>query len=260
RAQGDREAEVFLVSIDDIAVAQRRLEDKKPEEKTSTDCLGNAAEGYRENSNKAAFAVGNAVTTATTITGSMPKQREMYLGLEIIRDKSGTTLRVSQSTIPNKKLIQTLLEGHFILSLKDSLSEDSDAEKNESGYELRLVAGIATGALVKGCSQSGSITSQGSLKANLQYMEALSTTKAIYMTFTEARKKEMWLKVFLTESGYELRLVAGIDTGALVKGCSRSEVPSHVKVVAYRYGPVVILMCKLLDTIFTLVNRSGALV
>ncbi|GKF10730.1 hypothetical protein Tco_0048656, partial [Tanacetum coccineum] len=39
-AQGDREAEVFQVSNDDAAVTQRRLEDKQPEEKTNTDCLG----------------------------------------------------------------------------------------------------------------------------------------------------------------------------------------------------------------------------
>ncbi|GKA24488.1 hypothetical protein Tco_0710521 [Tanacetum coccineum] len=38
-AQGDREAEVFQVSNDDAAVAQRRLEDKQLEEKTNTDCL-----------------------------------------------------------------------------------------------------------------------------------------------------------------------------------------------------------------------------
>ncbi|GJV92045.1 hypothetical protein Tco_1539858 [Tanacetum coccineum] len=38
-AQGDREAEVFQVSNDDTAVAQRRLEDKQLEEKTNTDCL-----------------------------------------------------------------------------------------------------------------------------------------------------------------------------------------------------------------------------
>ncbi|GJX09340.1 hypothetical protein Tco_0199199 [Tanacetum coccineum] len=47
-------------------------------------------------------------------------------------------------------------------------------------------------------------------------------------------KKEIWLKGLLTESGYELRLVASIDTGALVKVYSRSKVPAHVKVVAYR--------------------------
>ncbi|GJU76783.1 zinc finger, CCHC-type containing protein [Tanacetum coccineum] len=38
-AQRDREAEVFQVSNDDAAVAQRRLEDKQPEEKTNTDYL-----------------------------------------------------------------------------------------------------------------------------------------------------------------------------------------------------------------------------
>ncbi|GJT65073.1 hypothetical protein Tco_1016553 [Tanacetum coccineum] len=70
------------------------------------------------------------------------------LGLEIIRDQSGNTLRVSQSRIHNEKLVQTLLEGHSIMSLEDSLSGDCDVEKN------------------------------GSLKANLQHMEALSTTEA----------------------------------------------------------------------------------
>ncbi|GKE26027.1 hypothetical protein Tco_1441411 [Tanacetum coccineum] len=73
------------------------------------------------------------------------------------------------------------------------------------------------------------------LKANLQHMEALSTTEAGYVMFTEARKKEIWLKGLLTESGYELRLVACIATSALVKGCSRSEVPAQVKVATYRY-------------------------
>nr|GEX29040.1 zinc finger, CCHC-type [Tanacetum cinerariifolium] len=38
-AQGDREAEVFQVSNDDTAVAQIRLEDMQPQEKTNTDCL-----------------------------------------------------------------------------------------------------------------------------------------------------------------------------------------------------------------------------
>ncbi|GKC35542.1 zinc finger, CCHC-type containing protein [Tanacetum coccineum] len=38
-AQGNREAEVFQVSNDDAAVAQRRLKDKQVEEKTNTDCL-----------------------------------------------------------------------------------------------------------------------------------------------------------------------------------------------------------------------------
>nr|GFD29349.1 subtilisin-like protease SBT1.8 [Tanacetum cinerariifolium] len=43
----------------------------------------------------------------------------------------------------------------------------------------------------------------GSLKANLQHMKALSTTKAGYMTFTEAWKKKIWLKGLVTKSKYE---------------------------------------------------------
>ncbi|GJZ31923.1 hypothetical protein Tco_0576970 [Tanacetum coccineum] len=38
-AQGDLEAEVFQVINDDTVVAQRRLKDKQPKEKTNTDCL-----------------------------------------------------------------------------------------------------------------------------------------------------------------------------------------------------------------------------
>nr|GEX31594.1 hypothetical protein [Tanacetum cinerariifolium] len=38
-AQGDHEAEVFQVSNDDTAVAERRLEHKQPKEKTNTNCL-----------------------------------------------------------------------------------------------------------------------------------------------------------------------------------------------------------------------------
>nr|GEU39460.1 expansin-like A1 [Tanacetum cinerariifolium] len=39
-AQRDCKAEVFQLSNNDTAVAQRRLEYKQPEEKTNTDCLG----------------------------------------------------------------------------------------------------------------------------------------------------------------------------------------------------------------------------
>ncbi|GJT95121.1 hypothetical protein Tco_1090639 [Tanacetum coccineum] len=56
---------------------------------------------------------------------------------------------------------------------------------------------IGYGLMILGCA--------GSLKANLQHMEALSTTEVGYMTFTKAWKKEIWLNGLLTKSGYELR-------------------------------------------------------
>ncbi|GKA66806.1 hypothetical protein Tco_0766614 [Tanacetum coccineum] len=52
------------------------------------------------------------------------------LGMEIVVDQSDNTLRVSQSRFYNEKLVQTLLKGHFILSLEGSLSGDCDMEKN----------------------------------------------------------------------------------------------------------------------------------
>nr|GFB62195.1 hypothetical protein [Tanacetum cinerariifolium]GFB62231.1 hypothetical protein [Tanacetum cinerariifolium] len=59
-------------------------------------------------------------------------------------------------------------------------------------------------------------------------------SQVAYMTLTEAAKKKIWPKGLLTESRYELRLVAGIATGALVKGGSRSDVLAQVEVAAYR--------------------------
>ncbi|GJV76438.1 hypothetical protein Tco_1508022 [Tanacetum coccineum] len=158
------------------------------------------------------------------------------LGLDIIRDQSGNTLRVSQSRFHNEKLVQTLLKGHYTLLLEDSLSGDCDMENNNKricffvdfdyamGRSITVMSRSITGYgfMILGCA--------GSLKANLQHMKDLSTTEAGYVTFIEARKKETWLKGLLKESGYELRLVAGIATSALVKGCSRSEVPAQVKV------------------------------
>ncbi|GJW13179.1 hypothetical protein Tco_0017312 [Tanacetum coccineum] len=52
----------------------------------------------------------------------LDKAKENGLGMEIVQDQSGNNLRVSQSMFYNRKLVQTLLEGHSILSLMGSLS------------------------------------------------------------------------------------------------------------------------------------------
>ncbi|GJY52057.1 hypothetical protein Tco_0442904 [Tanacetum coccineum] len=59
-AQGNREDEVFQVSNDDAAVAQRQLKDKQLEEKTNTDCLVNEQEKVH---------LGIKVATNITVTG-----------------------------------------------------------------------------------------------------------------------------------------------------------------------------------------------
>ncbi|GKD62064.1 hypothetical protein Tco_1299573 [Tanacetum coccineum] len=96
-----------------------------------------------EDNNEAAFAVAAveknyahesltfnntvALTTAMAIKGLLDKAKGNVLGMEIIRDQSGNTMRVSQSRFYHEKLIQTLLEGHSIMSLEGSLSGDYDA-------------------------------------------------------------------------------------------------------------------------------------
>ncbi|GKE44422.1 hypothetical protein Tco_1471706 [Tanacetum coccineum] len=48
--------------------------------------------------------------------GLLNNAKGNVLGMEIFRDQSGNTLRVSQSRFYDRKLVQTLLEGHSILS------------------------------------------------------------------------------------------------------------------------------------------------
>ncbi|GKE62644.1 hypothetical protein Tco_1513011 [Tanacetum coccineum] len=75
------------------------------------------------------------------------KAKGNVLGMEIVRDQSGKTLRVSQSRFYNEKLVQTLLEGYSILSLEVSLSRDCDVEKNDKwsyicGWKPRVSDGL----------------------------------------------------------------------------------------------------------------------
>nr|GEX57597.1 zinc finger, CCHC-type [Tanacetum cinerariifolium] len=73
------------------------------------------------------------LTKMMVITGSIHHgllgAKVNVLAMEIIRDQSDNTMRVSQFRFYNGKLVQTLLKGH-LLSLKGSLSGDCDVEKN----------------------------------------------------------------------------------------------------------------------------------
>ena len=56
-----------------------------------------------------------------------------------------------------------------------------------------------------------------SWEAMLRHMMTLLTTEAEYMTLAGELKEDTWLKGLSTELGFELRLVAGLATGALTK-------------------------------------------
>ncbi|GKA83878.1 hypothetical protein Tco_0805473, partial [Tanacetum coccineum] len=71
-------------------------------------------------------------------SGLLVKAKGNVHGLEIIKDQSDNTLRVLQSRFHYGKLVQTLLEGHIILSLDGSLSgtmmwkRESDGTLNDA--------------------------------------------------------------------------------------------------------------------------------
>ncbi|GJW11024.1 putative reverse transcriptase domain-containing protein [Tanacetum coccineum] len=114
------------------------------------------------------------------------------LGMEIVRDQSGNTLRVSQSRFYNEKLVQTLLDGHFILSLEGSLSGDCDVEKNGKRSCIYAVG-----------SQEYQMVCTRLDIASADVDRSLSLVD-----------QSQGLAI---ESGFELKIVAGIATCALSK-------------------------------------------
>ncbi|GJR79688.1 hypothetical protein Tco_0150473 [Tanacetum coccineum] len=150
--------------------------------------------GYREDSNEAAFTVAavEKIYSHESLTFNNTVAYEMiWFFLADARLRSGL-LRFY-----NEKLVQTLLEGHFILSLEGSLSGDYDVEKNDVGMLDKFDRGLQTAVQVF-------LDFDYAIGRSITYMEALLTTKAGYLTFTKAWKKEIWLKGLLTESKYEL--------------------------------------------------------
>ncbi|GKB91771.1 hypothetical protein Tco_0964043 [Tanacetum coccineum] len=98
--------------------------------------------------------------------GLLDKAKGNLLGMEIVRNHSGNTLRVSQSRFYNKKLngkwscIYAVgsQEYQMVCTRLDIASADVEAANEaiwlkglaiESGFELKIVAGIATGTLSK---------------------------------------------------------------------------------------------------------------
>ncbi|GJR01888.1 hypothetical protein Tco_0559217 [Tanacetum coccineum] len=141
--------------------------------------------------------------------GLLDKAKGNVLGMEIVRDQSGNTLRVSQSRFYNRKLVQTLLEGHSILLLEGSLSRGYCVmwKRMVSGHVyMRLEARSIRWFL-------WILTTPWEDRS----MSWVDQSQAGYMTLTEAAKEAIWLKGLAIESGFELKIVAGIATGALSK-------------------------------------------
>nr|GEV48437.1 zinc finger, CCHC-type [Tanacetum cinerariifolium] len=172
---------------------------------------------YREDSNEATFVVAAMDkiyahdlltlndTVACKVISKWKAALKEAMDARSDVDQSGNTLRVSQSRFYNEKLVQTLLEGHSILSLEGSLSGDCDVEKNGKwsciyavgSHEYQVVCtrrdiASADVGMLDGFDRGLQTYVQEAEK--LLYMMALLTTKATYMTLTEAAKETVWLK------------------------------------------------------------------
>ncbi|GJZ12991.1 hypothetical protein Tco_0548221 [Tanacetum coccineum] len=130
---------------------------------------GNAAERYRGDSNMAALRVAGVIKEFAhesltfkdavacelflyidymgftykskaeiwVTKGLLVEAKEVILGMEIFRTRSGNTLRVSRFRCSNEMSVQILLGGHSMLSLEGGLSGNHDEEKKtkvSSGY------------------------------------------------------------------------------------------------------------------------------
>ncbi|GJU31360.1 hypothetical protein Tco_1174949 [Tanacetum coccineum] len=219
-AQENCEAKVIQESNDHAAVAQRKLKVKQLKGKTNADSLvnkqvhnganlgaviwktkvpgqegaeGNAAERYRGDNNMAALGVATVIeeyahdsltfrdavsyeviskwisvmkedmetrsnymgfTCKSKVEiwvtkGLLDEAKDIILGMEIFRTLSGNTLRrvVCHGIVIKKRRVR----GHEYITLTEKLKEDTWLKglSTESGFELRLVAGIATCALTK---------------------------------------------------------------------------------------------------------------
>nr|GEW84984.1 hypothetical protein [Tanacetum cinerariifolium] len=152
----------------------------------------------------------------------LDKAKGNVLGMEIVKDRSGNTLRVSRSRFYNGKLVQTLLEGHFILSLEGSLSRDYDVEKNGK-WSCIYVVGSQEYLMV--CTRLDIASEDVGMLD--KFDRGLQTEIQVFVDFDYvigrsicvmgAAKEAIWLKILTIESRFELKIVAGITTRAMSK-------------------------------------------
>nr|GEX21589.1 zinc finger, CCHC-type [Tanacetum cinerariifolium] len=175
--------------------------------------------GYRKDSNKDAFAVvavdkiyaHESLTFNDTVSceviskwkaglkEDMDVRSDVYVLTMVARKAVTTTMVITES------MHQTLLKRHSTLSLEDSLSRDCDMEKNGKWSCIYVVGSkeyqmVCTRLDIASADVGMLDKFDRGLLTDVQHIEALSTTEAGYMTFTEAWKKKIWLKGLLTES------------------------------------------------------------
>ncbi|GJT75035.1 zinc finger, CCHC-type containing protein [Tanacetum coccineum] len=138
-AQGDREAEVFQVSNDDTAVAQRWLEDKQPEEKTNTDCL--VKEQEKEYQTGWKIKTGNVLDSCNqrSTQQCMKSGVAKHLGVAGIQQQNGLVNKTNVTLFAKRLKTPIDMLGFFgwLASIKQGMLEPVKVKCIFLGYRKR---------------------------------------------------------------------------------------------------------------------------
>ncbi|GJS23562.1 hypothetical protein Tco_0452194 [Tanacetum coccineum] len=137
-AQGDREAEVFQVSNDDTAVAQRWLEDKQPEEKTNTYSL--VKEQKKEYQTGWKIKTGNVRDFCNQRSTQQCTKRGVvkHLGVAVIQQQNGL-VKKTNVTFLAKTPIDMLGIFAWLASIKQGMLEPVKVKCIFLGYRKGIV-------------------------------------------------------------------------------------------------------------------------
>nr|GEV32863.1 zinc finger, CCHC-type [Tanacetum cinerariifolium] len=184
--------------------------------------------------------------------GLLDKAKEIVLGMEIFMTRSGNILRVLRFRFSNGMSVQILLGGHSTLSLESNLSENHDEEKNSKGsciYSLgsHVYQIVCTRPDIASADVGMLNGFDRLLQTDIYFFLDFNYAMGRSITFT-GRSITMYgfmiqesadntrLNGLFAESGFELRLVAGIATCDLTKVVLSPKFQHWLKLLRIREG------------------------
>nr|GFB67320.1 zinc finger, CCHC-type [Tanacetum cinerariifolium] len=235
-AQGDREAEFFQVSNDDTAVAQRRFEDKQPEEKINTDCL--VKEQEKEYQTRWKIKKGNVLDSCNqrSTQQCMKSGVAKHLGVARIQQRN-ELVDETNVTLFAKVLHGFEFEveplGDHTFEVKPQDNVDQGAGLQEVQTQDLMDYQLARDREHLACKLFGYREDSNEDAFVVAVVDKIYTHESL--TFNNIVSSMVAGKALTTATTIIGSMHQGIAIGALVKGGSRSEVPSQVEVAAYGY-------------------------
>ncbi|GJT27535.1 hypothetical protein Tco_0907810 [Tanacetum coccineum] len=154
--------------------------------------------------------------------GLVNEAKENILGTPIFRNRSGDTMRVSQFMFSNGMFVEILLGRHSTFLLEGGLLGNHDKENKDVGMLDEVYHGLQMDIHVF-------VDSKYPIGRSITIM-GISITRRVVALIGES-KENTWLKELSIESGFELRLVAGIATRASMKAVTGLRFKQWLKLI-----------------------------